>query len=1313
MKRFFKILGITVLSVIVILYLSFLFVLPNAININEYKADIQKLVKEQSNLTLDFDNAKISVTPWLEAGLATDNFKIKLPDESELLSAESFKGRISLPHLLLLTVRVSTAQITNPVINVDIVNGKAFKAVQAFEEILNTKEEKIEETIQTAQKPIIDPASIKIVVPALTITNFKVLINDLKTANFLKLQGNKLVVGYNNGQSVSLKTDAELYVNDTKNINANIDIDTFIPQQSKLDNEDDKAQRVEIPFINPVAMYMAYDLKTNVESKIKVRQHNNTIVSKGYFNIDNFTLILDGIQLPESKLHLNSKGTKINLDTDLYLTDEEKISLLGMLNYGKKPAADIKITSNEIHLDNVIMLIKAMLNSLHIKHELDSIRGEGYFIADTYLNTNFKKLNSNGNITIKDCIVKNTATKQQLAKVNSIISLDNNMLKFVDTSAEIAQTIFKIDGSIDDKSIADISILMEKMPLQKVFTLFLPKEINNVYNVNSGSIDLKATLTGELKKAVADAQISLQNLSLTDKINKINYMDNILVADFTSNFKSFTGNIKNSDFKLAMNGASVNCETFNLSIGEKDITIEPAEVKINNSSVITFNGDIKSYLKNPEFNFDLKGNLVTNDLKQLLGKDLEIFINNKGSIPVVASIIGNSKKQTLTASIEADKDNFITPLNIKNVENKKTILKAVVDFKGDRLKIKDTGFYIKNVAKDPENPEKEIITYDEIVGVDGTITKLNTSNPNINLIKVKMPNELSANICAFPQSKLKALGHMFIFGDLKAPRIRGDFNIYDMEIPELYITMARAASTFEGKNLDINVKDLIANGSDFNAIINADLNPSKNFTIKNLDLISNMTDADKLMQVSDAAMKLMPASTQTNGAQSNIQSADIPVVIKAGTIDMKHIKSGTINLYETTGKISLANNIFYINNLLASAFEGKIKGDVSMNLVTTEIKANVKGENLDVEKTLLDAAEMKDTLTGTMDFTADIGLRGSTYEEQMKTLKGKVNFEMKNGSLGPFGKLENLILAENIRESAFFKSTIGTVLNSLLSFDTTKYNTLNGSLTFSDGITQINPIESSGDIMATYIFGDFDLLKNKIDIKLRGRLGSQVSNSMGPLALLNPINLVKATPGMSLVLGKVFFLFTETVTESEYAQIPALGKDIDDINATKFQVIVRGDVAKPLTLVKSFKWLALQSDIDAASAHIDTLPENTKIPEEYLNMTTMSKEEIKTEAKKKVTETVKNAVSEETKQQIERTKETANKLKTMFSNKETNKQTLKENAEQTKQNVLNRLKEQAKAALTVPVETTDTTETTDSAHTSEQKIETETLEIAE
>ena len=1275
MKKFFKVLGVSIVSIFVLLYLSFLFILPNAVDLNKFKPEIQKIVKEQANLNIDFDNPKISVTPLLSAGITANNISLNLPDDSNLLKADSFTGRISLPHLLFLTVKVSKAEIINPILNIDIVDGKAFKAVQAYEVILNNKEEKIEENLQTAQKPIIDPALIKVQIPAFKLINYCAKINDLKTSDTLKLNGNELVLGYRNGESILLKTNAELFINETKNINANIDIDTIIPKQSKLDEEDDKAQRVEIPFINPVAMYKAYDLKANIDSKIKIRNKNKQIISNGYFNIDNFTINLAGLKLPESKIHFTSKGTKVNLDTDLYITNEEKISVLGMLNYGAKPATDIKITSNEIHINNVINLIKATLDSLHIKHELNPIIGEGIFTADTYIKTDFKKLNSNGNIKIKNCIIRNKDKNLQLAKINSIISLDNSILKFIDTSLEIAETIFKIDGSINEKSYADISILMEQMPLAKVFSMFLPAEINNTYNVNSGNINLIANIKGELKNANGNIKLSLKNLSLTDKINKIDYLNNLLVADFTSDFKTFTGNINNSDFKLKINGASIDCEKFSLNIGEKDLKINPSIIKINNSTDINLDGEIKDYIKNPIFNFNVNGNIRTKDLKQFLGPDMAIFIKEKGIIPININLNGDKKKQTLTASLEANANNYITPIDIKNVLDKNTIFKTVIDFKGDRLKIKDTGFFIKTIEQDSENPEKTITKYEEIVDIDGTITKLNTQNPNINLIKIKIPNSLNMTVCAFPSSQLMADGHLLIFGDLLAPRIRGELNVWNLSIPELMITMDKAIAKFESKNLDINIKNLIANGSDYNILMNADLNPSKYFTIKNLNLISNLTDADKLIEVSNAAIKYMPASASGNNTQ-NIKQADIPVIIKDGNIDIKEIKTGNIILNETTGKISFDKNILYINNLITSGFKGKIRGDVSTNILTNEIKAILKGNDLDVEKTLLDAAAMKDTLTGKMDFNTDISLKGITYEEQMKTLKGTLNFTMKDGTLGPFGKIENLIMAENIRETAFFQSTIGTVINSLLSFDTSHYNTLKGELRFNNGIAEINPITSTGDVMGTYIFGDFDLLKNTIDIKLRGRLGSQVSDSMGPLSMLNPVNLVKATPGMSIVLGKMFALFCEEVTEDEIAQIPNLGKDISETNSTKFQVVVRGDVAKPLTLIKSFKWLALQSEIENAKSYLNTIPQNT-LP---VDITNIDKEEIKTQVKEQTKQAIKDtldqSVSEETKESINKTKETANKLKSLFGNKEETKQILKEKTENTKQNLLNQLKEQ-------------------------------------
>ena len=1259
--KILKIAGITLGSIIILLYAAFLFILPNVVNIDKFKPEIQKIAKEQADLNLNFDKAKISVTPLLSAGLKADNISVTLPDESPLVNADNLTLRVSLPHLLFKTVKVTKAEMINPVINIDIVDGKEYKLEQIIKDVETKQKE--QSTEQTAQKPAFDASTLKIDIPEIKIVNYSAVINDLLTGDFLKLRGDELLLGYN-GKKASVKTNAEFFVNDKKNISANVDIDTVIPaveENTAKKSKKHKKEKKEMPFINPVAIYKAYDLKANLDTKLRIREQDNKYISNGHLKIDNFTLMLSGLKLPESNLHITTAGTKADFDSEIYVANEEKIALNGMVNYGKKAEADVTIKSDELHTQNILELATAAMDSANVENELNTLRGEGFIKADAALKTDYKTITSNGNITVQDCELINKKDNFKLAKINSIISLDDNIIKFVDTTLEVMDTIFKVDGTINQESVADISLVTEKLPVERVVAMFAPQDIKNTYNVNSGAININANIKGELSKPAGNLKLTMNNLSLTDRINKINYLNNILVADFTSDFKTYKGTLKNNDFRMNMNGVNVNCNNAELNVGDKDITVNPAKLRINNSTDINFSGNIKNYIKNPVFDFIANGSIRTQDLKQLLGPDISPYVKNAGTLPLNAKITGDSKQQTLTASVEANSANYITPVHINSILNKTSVAKTTVDLKGDKLTIRDTGLYSQGSDKNAE-----------IIGVEGTITKLDTPNPSINMIKVKIPNDLHGSICLFPKSKVSARGNMYISGNLNAPKTRGNFDIWNLSIPEIMVTMEKAVANIEGNALDVNVNKLLANGSDYNLVINADLTPSAYFTIKNLNVISNFTDAEKVTKVTEALDKYMPkaapaqssSSNKTSAAKSTSggshSSADIPVIIKDGTIDMKEIKSGTITLKETTGKISLAKNIFYINNLLTSAFKGKIKGDVSMNMLTSDIKAAVKGDDLNVEQTLLETAGMKDTLTGTMDFDADLSLRGSTYEEQVRTLKGKVNFTMKNGTLGPFGRIENLIIADNIRQNQFFKTALGSTINQLTKFDTTHFTSLTGNMNFNNGIAQINPITSTGDVMSTYIFGNFDILKNYVDVTLRGRLGSQISQSMGTISLINPINLAKQINSINPLLGTAFMMFSQQVTESELNQIPKLTKEYSNTNTTNFQAVLRGDAAKPNSAVKSFKWLATKSEIEEAQKALGSA---------NLGITSLNKDELKKQ--------INNSLTDEQKKQLEQGKQAVKAISKAVKNDEETKKVLKDQANQLKNSFFNQLKEQA------------------------------------
>lgn len=1189
MKRFWKIFGLLSLIAIFCVYMAFLFYLPRAVDLEVFKPEIEKIAKEQAHLDVDIQNLKLKTTPALGVGIKTGKITVKLPDGSVLLSAESAGGHVALPSLLLLTVKVPEIDIQSPRINLDIANGEQFKVVRLVENILNEQKNDIGK-VATAPEPLpFDPSIIRIKVPNIKIHDYKAVINDEKSGHSLTLAGDELALGYFNGKVAKLKTEAKILSDDRTNIVANLDINTFIPPAAPKDEEDDEVQRVEIPFVNPVLMYRDYDLKSDVNAKLKIRQSGDLVKLNGFLDVEKTTMNLSGYQLPECYAKFRFSGTNVETDTNLYVTKNQHFQALGKLNYGHNPSVDMALKSQKIYFNDVIVLAKAFLDTLHIKNEMGDLKGHGYILANANIKTNLKKIKSNGSIIVREGGVANKKTGLVISDVNANFLFDNNMLNIKDTKALINGAALKIAGKIEEDSVTGVNISSEAIPIPGLFAAFAPADLKRNYNLYSGTVALNASVTGKIKKAVSSAKIVLNNLALKERTNLLAVTNGNLVAEFSADSKSTLGRITNRDFKLVLpqQKSVLSVPSLSVNLDNINIILNPVTINLNDSSSIIASGQVAQYTTSPLISFFADGKLATADLKQLAGKEAAPFLASNGAIPLKAQIKGNDKKQTMALQIMADGSNYFTPVEIAPLSGKQSILQARADFKGDRLRVFDTGLYVKSTPGAFSNDfDANMAHTREIASISGTITALDTKEPFINLFRIMIPHPFNAKICAFKDSGMRVDGGLFLFGKAASPRMRGHFRVSDLRISDLLLAMQEAYLDFRGKELGVSVSNLLLNGSDLNLRANIDLNPSKIVQVYDLNVNSSLIDVEKMMKVADAAAKLAPPAS---GAASSAP-AEIPVLVRSGAINMRRILANPIVLTNTTGDIALRNNVFFLNNLRTSTFGGNITGSITTNLLNGALGVKVNGAGLDVEDALLKLANMKDTLTGTASFTTDIALRGATQVEQMKSLKGKVTFSIKNGQLGPFGKIENLILAENIRESEFFKTTIGQVINSITSIETSHYDVLSGVLNFKDGIAAIDTITSQGKVLSIHIAGNMNLLTNEADMKLRGRLASQVSDMLGPLAYINPVNLIKNTPGMNVLAAKAFFLFCESVTEEEMKAIPEL-YEYSDANATKFQVVLRGDTTKPLTLVKSFKWLAEQSQIDNATAFASTLPE--------------------------------------------------------------------------------------------------------------------------
>lgn len=1187
MKKFL-IFAVSALGLILAgLYLAFLFYLPKAVDLNEYKPLIQEIAKEQANIDVNFENPQIVTTPSLQAGFKTGEISIKLPDGSVLFSADSLQGRISLPSLILLTVKVSCAEVISPRINLDIENGEQFKVVRLVEDILN--KQKNAPPKEEVQPLPFDPSIIKIKVPNAKITDYKAVINDLKSGHSLTLTGEKLIAGYNNGKTARIKTYARLLSDDKTNITANVNISSFIPPAKPADPDDDPAEKIELPFVNPVLIYRDYDLKSNIDTKLKIRQNENGLITlKGYFNIDNTTMNLSGLQLPESYIKSKFYGTCADLDTNIFLAKNQNINLKGKIGYGKKPFADISLITERIFFNDMIILSKALLDTLHIKNDLASLKGNGYWAANTQIKTDLKKIQSKGCIIARNGSISNGITKLVFDRINANLIFQDNMLKVVDTHTYINGNVLKAEGQIDSDSTADLKIHSEKLPLPGLFLAFAPSDLKKSFILSSGNLSLDGRLQGELKKSLITASVTLKDFVISDKNNSMIIGNEKLIAGIVSDLATLDGNIinKNLSLTLPLTGSIIRNPKLEIKLDENDINVKPFELLVNSNSKINLLGSISSYSSSPLIDLKADGHLNSVDLRRFAGRDAEPFIDAQGNIPVKVKITGNDKKQSIIAQLKSDAQNYITPVHIQSMQGKQSILQAKIDYKGDRVHIRNTGFYTgtslfgDDLALNTQNAK-------EVFKVSGTIVNLNTAEPFINLIRISIPEEINAKLTAFTNSNLKADGRLLIFGKLASPLMRGSFKVKDLRIPEIFLTMDEADVNLSGKNIVLAVRRLLLNGSDINITARTDINPHPQFTLSRLDVRSRFIDLDRLMKVPEALAKY----TAPPLPSSKTQTADIPVVIRNGLINMRRIKTGEIIATNTTGRISMSNNNFFLNNLRTTAFDGIIRGDITANLITTALQIRTRGTGLNVEKALLALANMKDTLSGDLAFRTDITLSGSTMEEQMKSLKGTVTFAMTDGQLGPFGKLENMILAENIRESQFFQTALGGVINNLATVDTSHFSLMNGQILFDNGIAHINPITTIGNVMCLHISGDFNLLENTTDMKVRAKLGSVIANMLGPIAQLNPINLVQATPGLNVVMAQAFSLFCEQLTPEESAAIPNLPTKLDDNMATKFQIVLRGDVAKPMSLIKSFKWLALASEIEQAQNFVSTLPD--------------------------------------------------------------------------------------------------------------------------
>ena len=390
-------------------------------------------------------------------------------------------------------------------------------------------------------------------------------------------------------------------------------------------------------------------------------------------------------------------------------------------------------------------------------------------------------------------------------------------------------------------------------------------------------------------------------------------------------------------------------------------------------------------------------------------------------------------------------------------------------------------------------------------------------------------------------------------------------------------------------------------------------------------------NVDKIFKAMD---KINTATaTSSNTANSTPSSSPIlPVKISDGKLYlqkliMKQI-GGNLEISDITGDFTLANDIFKLNNLKASVFLGTISGNVVYNVKTTATTAKIRGVKIDANPAVTIFTALKDQIMGKADFNADIKLKGATYEQQMKTLNGTVDFSLKNGQMGSLGRFETFLKADNLLTQSFIATKIGNIISTIAPYNTGKFEYMNGKVNLKNGTANLSPIKISGPHMSLILTGNVNILTMISNIQILGSLSPAVINAIGPVADLSVEKFASYIPKFGTKIASALNTYNAAANKTELDKIPALTPAKTGTKA--FKVLLNGNLNNPPSAVKRFQWLNTPEKIKEEQSAL----EKAVVPKLPTN-----KEEIKEIVKEDIKQGVSNAIKNNEKiQQIQKNK---------------------------------------------------------------------------
>ncbi len=791
----------------------------------------------------------------------------------------------------------------------------------------------------------------------------------------------------------------------------------------------------------------------------------------------------------------------------------------------------------------------------------------------------------------------------------------------------------KTSGKLDDvnllgkANISNISVLVNGKPLPPSNFDFVLKDnkvkmSSEIYTGENETTKLAGNFfTGKHSKIDLNCVSNAKLNSVIDIIDSIaktfGYKDfdtlsatGALNADFT--LKSDFKKLETSGY-LKVPSASINYKLYNTSVDNifADVSLDNNLINIKNAGFSILNQPLTikgTVSQNSDADLSLVADkLQIKGLLIALGQAGILKDNNISSGTLSVNALLKGKLDKLFPKVDVSIDN----LNVKNIPMNMTVKAPSVKLSvGEKDILVNNGYIILNNSK---------------INYSGKI--LNYLTKNINFDIKANGNILASDLKAFApadyRSEVATAGALPLSVSVNGNDKSQDIVFSLTSNPSNYAafvsvddlkgktTLIKGNIKLSGDNLKFENAGVFSNGTQIAALkggisdlyksqkLNLNVSTLKNVSVvipffkkskmvigANIDILGNTINPLLKGNVSLPSVKIPELTVTMDNLEATLNG---PIAKGKGTL--KKIVSGGIVAENLSSDFNLTNNIFYLKNMAGDCFAGKINGNISYNIGNGHIGVDLKAEGMNAETAIRGAAGIKNALSGTLGFNANVTLHGATDVEMIKNLKGKASFNISDGEFGNLGRFENMLFAQNLMTNPIIKGAVNSVQALPTIKNTAKFKTITGNMTFNEGWAYLDPIKTSGPSMSYYIVGKYNILNATANVAILGRISAEVVSLLGPLGELSVTKLTSYIPVLGKATGILINALTMDPATERTSFIPPLSSG--ETKFKDFKVEFNGGVESKSS-IKSFKWLSKCDTSELESLTLKEQIEKTK-----------------------------------------------------------------------------------------------------------------------